>query len=92
MPVFKSIRPQRKNDSLSGCNVSLKQFYIEQIFETNTKFEDATQKSLKEKFGYGKETEVLAPSTGTELMVPGTIVCGFRSAVEEEFSNCPPFL
>jgi hypothetical protein len=40
--------------------------------ETTTQYQDATQKALKEQFGYGKETQVLAPSIGKVVMVPGT--------------------
>lgn len=40
--------------------------------ETETKFQQATQEELKKQYGYGKTTDVYAPETGTEVMVPGT--------------------
>lgn len=39
--------------------------------ETGTKFQTETQDALKKQYGYGKSTEVYAPETGTEVMVPG---------------------
>jgi hypothetical protein len=40
--------------------------------ETADKFQRQTQDALKAQYGYGKTTDVYAPETGTELMVPGT--------------------
>lgn len=40
--------------------------------ETETKFQQATQEELKKQYGYGKTTDVYAPETGTDVMVPGT--------------------
>jgi hypothetical protein len=40
--------------------------------ETVDKFQRQTQDSLKAQYGYGKTTDVYAPETGTEVMVPGT--------------------
>lgn len=40
--------------------------------ETTDKFQRETQDALKKQYGYGKTTDVYAPETGTEVMVPGT--------------------
>jgi hypothetical protein len=40
--------------------------------ETTNKFQTETQDALKKQYGYGKTTDVYAPETGTEVMVPGT--------------------
>lgn len=40
--------------------------------ETTDKFQRETQDALKAQYGYGKKTDVYAPETGTEVMVPGT--------------------
>jgi hypothetical protein len=40
--------------------------------ETADKFQRQTQDALKAQYGYGKKTDVYAPETGTEVMVPGT--------------------
>jgi hypothetical protein len=40
--------------------------------ETTNKFQSETQDALKKQYGFGKTTEVYAPETGTEVMVPGT--------------------
>lgn len=40
--------------------------------ETTDKFQRETQDALKRQYGYGKTTDVYAPETGTEVMVPGT--------------------
>jgi len=40
--------------------------------ETTDKFQREAQDALKKQYGYGKTTDVYAPETGTEVMVPGT--------------------
>lgn len=40
--------------------------------ETTDKFQRETQDALKKQYGYGKTTDVYAPETGTDVMVPGT--------------------
>jgi hypothetical protein len=40
--------------------------------ETTDKFQREVQDTLKKQYGYGKTTDVYAPQTGTEVMVPGT--------------------
>jgi hypothetical protein len=40
--------------------------------ETTNKFQTETQDALKKQYGYGKTTDVYAPETGTDVMVPGT--------------------
>ena len=67
---------QSEEQRLAQASYKQKQMFgepsAEIVTKPTTKFQDATQDELKQQFGYGVKKSVYEPTTGRDVMVPGT--------------------